>query len=171
MLLWPVFDTIFRLEIVSLIIDTQGCATEPTIIERLLAAIAEEEISINAVIVDKRCIIRPPADTETIYRTAIAQAVLHAVSVHPRLDLCLDRRYTTQRQRDMLEWAIREHIAGVPDTVVLIRQEDSIQYKELQVVDFIAWAFFQKYEREDDRFFQLIAHRVDGEEIIAQSIW
>jgi Protein of unknown function (DUF3800) len=121
--------------------------------------------------VDKRCIVRPPADSEHIYHTAIARLVYHAVSIHPQVDVCLDRRYTTQHQRDRLERMIREQISTIPQSVVLIRQEDSVQHKELQAVDFIAWAFFQKYEREDDKFFQIIADRVDAEEVIAQPLW
>lgn len=151
--------------------EMKASATHAKISAQLLAAIAEEKVSINAVIVDKRCIVRPPADPEALYRAAIARAVYHAVSIHPQLDVCLDRRYTTQHQRDRLERTIREQISTIPQAVVLIRQEDSMRYKELQAVDFIAWAFFQKYERGDDQFFQIIAERVDAEEVIAQPLW
>jgi hypothetical protein len=83
----------------------------------------------------------------------------------------LDKRYTTKRLRYRLEKEIREEIADLHQEVVIIRQEDSIAHKELQAVDYIAWAFFQKYERRDDRFYQIIANRVIVEEVIRRGLW
>ena len=52
--------------------------------------------------------------------------------------------------------------------VVIIRQEDSIACKELQATDYIAWAFFQKYERGDSRFYEIVADKVVVEEVISR---
>lgn len=141
------------------------------VIKRLLQAVAREQIAIIAVIVDKRDIVRPPEDPEDIYRQAVTRAIRHAVSRWPRIDLCLDKRYTTKRLRYRLEKEIREVIADLPQEVVIVNQEDSIVQKELQAVDFIAWAFFQKYEREDERFYQIIANKVVVEEVIRRRLW
>ena len=130
------------------------------VIERLLQAIAREPIAIVASIVDKRHIVRPPEDPEDIYREAVVQAVRHAVARWPRIDLCLDKRYTVKRLRYRLEKEIRERIAHLHQEMVIIRQEDSIACKELQAVDYIAWAFFQKYERGDTRFYDIVADQV-----------
>lgn len=151
--------------------EMKASASAPDVIERFLEAIAAEEVWINAVIVDKRAITRPPTDPETIYHTAVGQAIYHALSVQPRLDVYLDRRYTTQRQRDALERAIREQISPLPQTVLLLRQEDSLRSKGLQVVDFVAWAFFQKYEQANDHFVRLLAHCIDAEEVIERQRW
>ena len=130
------------------------------VIERLLQAIAREPIAIVASIVDKRHIVRPPEDPEDIYREAVVQAVRHAVARWPRIDLCLDKRYTVKRLRYRLEKEIRERIAHLHQEMVIIRQEDSIACKELQAVDYIAWTFFQKYERGDTRFYDIVADQV-----------
>jgi len=66
-----------------------------------------------------------------------------------------------------LEREIRESIADVSQEVVIIRQDDSIANKLLQAADYVAWAFFQKYEREDGRFYQLIADKVIDEEFVS----
>jgi len=55
--------------------------------------------------------------------------------------------------------------------VVIIRQEDSIACKELQATDYIAWAFFQKYERGDSRFYEIVADKVVVEEVISRRLW
>jgi hypothetical protein len=151
--------------------EMKADASREVVIKRLLQAIAQEPVAIVAVIVDKRDIVRPPEDPEDIYREAVTQAVRHEVARWPRIDVCLDKRYTTKRLRYGLEKVIREGIANLHQEVVIIRQEDSIAQKELQAVDYIAWAFFQKYERGDGRFYEIIAHQVVVEELITRRLW
>jgi hypothetical protein len=43
--------------------------------------------------------------------------------------------------------------------------------KELQAVDFIAWAFFQKYERGKPKFHDWIAARIIEEELVTKQAW
>ena len=70
-----------------------------------------------------------------------------------------------------MEKSIREEIISLPQRYVMVRQEDSISCKELQAVDFIAWALFQKYERRDCRFYDRIAALVIEEELVTKSVW
>jgi hypothetical protein len=138
---------------------------------RLLAAIADEEIEIMTIVVNKRVILRPPSDPGDIYREAVTRIVRHCAKRHPRLELSLDRRYTKPALRDHLEKAIRAGIADITHQVVLLRQEDSRKHKGLQAVDHVAWAFFQKYERENSHFWELIRHRIVVEEVIEHHLW
>jgi len=41
----------------------------------------------------------------------------------------------------------------------------------LQAADAVAWAFFQKYERGDTRFFDIIAPNVIVEELFKETDW
>ena len=141
------------------------------VIQRLLTALAQEDIQIVAEIVDKRAILRPPEDPEDIYRLAVAKAVSHCVVRWPRLDLYLDKRYTKKELRHALERYIRETISGLHQEVVLISQEYSMSRKWLQAVDYVAWAIFQKYERGDDRFYRIIADKVVVEEVLQKPLW
>jgi len=141
------------------------------VIERLLTALDREDIQIVAEIVDKRAIVRPPEDPEDIYRLTVARAVSHCVVRWPRFDLYLDKRYTKRKLRYALERFIREAISGLPQEVILISQEDSVRRKELQAVDYVAWAIFQKYERGDNRFFQIIADKVVMEDVLEKPLW
>jgi hypothetical protein len=47
-------------------------------------------------------------------------------------------------------------------------KEAGVLLKELQVADAIAWAFFQKYERGDSRFYNAIAPQVILEEVVIE---
>jgi len=151
--------------------EMKADASREVVVKRLLQAIAQEPVAILAVIVDKRGIARPPEDPEEIYREAITRAIRHAVTRWPRIDVCLDKRYTAKRLRYRLEKVIRERITDLHQEVVIIRQEDSIACKELQATDYVAWAFFQKYERGDNRFYDIIADKVVVEELISRRLW
>jgi hypothetical protein len=123
-----------------------------------------------SIIVDRQSILIWPKDSEEIYRQAVARAVCYLVQRWPRIEICLDKRYTKEQLRYELERYIREEISDLPQKMVLIRQEDSITRKELQATDFIAWAFYQKYERGDRRFYDLIASRVIKEEVFVPDL-
>jgi hypothetical protein len=138
---------------------------------RLLEAIAKHDVGIVAVIVDQQAILRPPEDPEEIYRQAAARAVRLLVEHCPKVEICLDKRYTHKPLRYELERRIREDLVDIFPQMVLLRQESSQERKELQAVDVVAWAFFQKYERGNPRFYEVIAPRVLAEEVIARENW
>lgn len=151
--------------------ELKAADLEMIVTERLLAALMDEDIEIVATIVDKRAILRPPQDTEEIYREAVAEAVKRCVERHPRLELWLDKRYTKPTLRDRLEKTIREGVADLTHQVILIHQEDSRKQKGLQAADHVAWALFQKYEREDDSLYQVIKSKIVVEEMISRDLW
>ena len=138
---------------------------------RMLQAIANQDVRIIAVVVNQRAISRPPKDSEEIYRQAMARAVNRLVERFPTIEIYLDRRYTNEKLRYLLEKRIREAIQDLPQKIVLIRQENSSARKELQAADAVAWAFFQKYERSDTLFYDLIASKVIMEELINEQDW
>ncbi len=151
--------------------EMKAAVLEERVIERLLCSIVEEDVAIVAVIVDKQAILRPPKDPEDIYREAVTRAVAHCVQRWPRVDLFLDKRYTKRSLRHELERVIREGIAGLPQEVVLIRQEDSHNRRGLQAVDHVAWAIYQKYEVGNDRFYAIIKDKIVVEEVIRHHLW
>lgn len=145
--------------------------SEQPVIDRLLNSIAQEGVRIVAVVVNKRVIVRPPAEPEEIYRAAVARAVGHCLARWPQLHLYLDRRYTTSKQRQALEQAV---IAAVPpgsQRALLIWHEDSRGNLCLQAADYVAWAIAHKYERDDFRAYAQIADRIAVEEVIEEPLW
>jgi len=144
---------------------------EPAQIKKVLGKLAQSPIQIVAVIVDPFILNHPPQDPEDIYRWAVSRAVHHLVELYPSIEIVLDRRYTKETLRFELEKAIRQAIIGIPEQYVLIRHDDSSQRKELQAVDFLAWAFFQKCERNDYQYYELIAPLVIKEEWLNKQLW
>lgn len=140
-------------------------------VEKFLGDLARQPIEIYTVIIDRQVLEQLPPDPEDVYRWAVARLAAMIVRRYPAVELILDRRYTKERLRYLLEKSIREEIASLPQRFVMVRQEDSLAWKELQAVDFIAWALFQKYERRNTRFYDLLAPLVIEEELVTQHVW
>jgi hypothetical protein len=141
------------------------------LVEALLTSLARETIEIYTVIIDRKIIQAPPQDPENIYRWVAARLVAKLVKQYPAMEITLDRRYTKEHLRYSLERSIREEISDLPQQYLLIRQEDSVSIKGLQAVDFVAWAMYQKYERGDNHFHQLIEPVIIEEELITKKVW
>ena len=151
--------------------EMKANSSSEVVILRLLDELAKKDIKVITVVVDQKAIIFPPKNEEEIYRKAVSRAVYHLVERWPRILICLDQRYTNDKLRLELEKRIRENIADLPQKVVLIRQLNSQAQRGLQAADFIAWAFFQKHERGDNRFVKVFSSKIIKEEIIVQKNW
>lgn len=141
------------------------------VIKKVLGKLAKTAIQIVAVIVDPYVLDHPSEDPEDIYRWAVSRAVYHLVERYPNVEIVLDRRYTKELLRYELEKAIRQAITDIPEQYVLIRHEDSSRRRELQAVDCVAWAFFQKYEKGDCQYYDLIAPLILKEELLSKQLW
>lgn len=149
----------------------KATAVETSVTLRLLEALIDEDVEILTTVVDKRIIRRPPVDPENIYRELVTRAIRHCLERHPEIELWLDKRYTKPALRWLLEKTVREQVVDIPQQVLLIHQEDSQQHRGLQAVDHVAWALYQKYERNDDRLYQVIKEKIVSEEVILRNLW
>lgn len=151
--------------------EMKANSSREAVILRLLEDLIQEDIQIIAVSVNQKLIKNTPKDNEDIYRKAVSRAIYHLVKRWPRIQICLDRRYTNNRLRFNLEKHVREEISELPQKIVLIQQLNSQSNKGLQAADFIAWSFFQKYENNDARFVEILAEKILIEEVILEKDW
>lgn len=140
-------------------------------IERFLKELVRPHVFFVSTIVNQHEIKIPPKEIEELYRKTVARTVFRLVERWPCINICLDQRYTNKRQRFTLEQRIRETIQDLSHESVLIHQENSVSRKELQAAGVVSWAFFQKYERGIDRFYNIIKPIVIKEEIIREEVW
>ncbi|MFZ5878346.1 MAG: DUF3800 domain-containing protein [Chloroflexota bacterium] len=150
--------------------ELKGKKSNDRLAETVLKGLQGHPIKIYAVIIGQDVLKTIPEPGEEIYRWAAARLVRKVVGQSPRTEIVLDRRYTKESLRYQLEKIIREEISDLPQQYVLIRQEDSLHRKELQAVDFIAWSFFQKYERGNSRYYEIIQPCIVEEEVITKRI-
>lgn len=151
--------------------EVKAADFEESVILRLLSEISEKRITIVATIVDQRAIRIPPRDMEDVYRQAVAATIRSLAEGFPHLELTIDKRYTNAHLRRLLEKAIRDEVENLPHQNIIIQQENSVLNKGLQAVDAIAWALFEKYERGNLRFYDVIAPRIANEILIRKRDW
>jgi hypothetical protein len=144
--------------------ELKAARTESTVIRRLLSRIAQTDSEVYITVVDKTGLLS--SQSEAAYQAAVARVVQSCVERHPEVQVFLDKRYTKRSQRQQLEQAVRETIVHVPGQLVLIEQVASWSMPGLQAVDFVAWAFQQKYANKDPWAAQIIADLVVSEETV-----
>lgn len=144
--------------------ELKAAQSNSTVIRRLLAKLAETESDIYITVVDKTGL--QSSQAEPVYRAAVARVIRSCVERHPEVQVFLDKRYTKRSQRQQLEQAVRETIVHVPGQLVLLEQVESWSLPGLQAVDFVAWAFQQKYANKDPWAAQIIAELVVSEETV-----
>lgn len=140
--------------------------TPENVVSRLLRKVTEQDIEIVVLVWRKR---RPTSltDLEDGYRHLCSLAVKRCAERYPQLSLVLDRRYTNPRQRDRLVETITGDIG--PQVVLVLQQSESRQEKALQIADAIAWSIFQKYERGDETFYDILSEKIIIEEVVEET--
>lgn len=109
--------------------------------------------------VDKRT-YPSPSDPKDLFRNACARASREALQRFRALSLTPDRRYTSVRLLRRLDEALAAGVADLERTMLAAHYEVSEKERVLQVADAVAWGLFQKYERQDETFSELIRERV-----------
>jgi len=138
--------------------------TAPRVIRRLLTNALASDWSVIASIVDKSLLKRQD-DSEELYRRVAVAAIQRATREGGTFSAVFDKRYTNWRQWQQLTDALSAALELPERLMLTIRQEESEKEKAIQVADAIAWALFQKYEREDEGMYQLIRERIAVEEM------
>ena len=138
--------------------ELKAADSDPRLIKKLLTHAVNIGFDAVGVVIDKSK-FPEPEDPEDLYREACAVAVREVLVQSAPLTVTLDRRYTKWLLREKLDRALA---AGVEDlgVTLAIYHADSQQEYGLQVADAISWALFQKYERQDEMFWEIIRARV-----------
>lgn len=103
------------------------------VIRFILGALARAPVELLAVIVDKHCILRAPADASAVCRAAATHLVRVAAIRHSGLEVCLDRRYTRPKPHAELARAIQEAVADLPCAPSRLGQKESAATRGLRV--------------------------------------
>lgn len=139
--------------------------TPENLIARLLRNVAAQRVEIFAVIWKKTS--TSLVDPEDGYRHVCSLAVKRCMERYPQLSLTLDKRYTNPRLRDRLVETLTSGIG--PQVVLVLQQAESRQERALQVADAVAWSIFQKYERGDETFYDILGEQIVVEEVVEET--
>ncbi len=144
--------------------ELKAATSHPKVIQQMLTALSQENVEVFGIVVDKTGLQKEQA--EMVYQNAIGYTLEQCARHHPILHVFLDKRYTHHPQQVLLEQTIRQHLTEIPNQMILIEQADSASTPGLQAVDFVAWAFNQKYEFNQAWATDIISPQILIEEVI-----
>jgi len=138
--------------------EMKAALGDPRLTQKLLTRAAEIGFDGVAVVINKGFFPRPQ-DIEDLYRYACVRAVREALEQFGPLTVTLDKRDKTEERRRRLNQAINASVEDL-DTPLSLQHVESHRERVLQVADAVAWALFQKHERGDETFWQIIRGKV-----------
>jgi hypothetical protein len=102
-----------------------------------------------------------------LYGNLVAQTVKATLKLYPKLDLVIHKRYTSPKFQRQLHDTIVRRTKNMDSVFIAISQQDEKQRKELELADAVAYAVFQKYNRKNSEFYEIIKERIKKESRLA----
>ena len=128
--------------------------------ESMLNGLDQLDIMIFSAAIDTSRLLKDSkAERNKVYNHLASTAIGHCLANRAATSLIVDRR-GDKVVREAFDDYIRNIFGNID-----ITHPDSQQDKALQAADFIAWAIRRKYDTGDDRFYKLIAGRIQSEVI------
>lgn len=145
--------------------------TPQKVVARFLQYVVELDVEVVTAILDKRT-APVCSEPEDWYRLVCAEAVWPCFEKYGWLYLVLDRRYTDKKRRVKLNHSVLSKTfnsaQGPRAFMAEIEHLDSAQEKGVQVADAVAWSIGQKYERGNDRFYEIIKDKIIVEKVLGK---
>ena len=129
-------------------------------IRKLLIGLATKDIRVASMCLDKRKIL-VSTDQNELYASIVISLInrLYADGVFDNtheVNLVASRRNTSKSLNDRFSYDLNSSEHGMKFTVDIVKPSDD---KCLQAVDFVSWALWQKYEKGDCTYSDLIADK------------
>lgn len=150
--------------------ELKGSSQGEKIVRSVLTGVAKLPVKIYCFQLDKKAILKPAKNAEDFYVWTATQMIRRYLHHHPRLVFHFDKRYTNPEQQIWFERTVRDGLTDMSGISLVLRQEDSTKFKQLQIADFLAWSFSQK-ERGDDSYEKIIQEKVVVREILKRELW
>jgi hypothetical protein len=131
---------------------------------KLLAELATLDADIFIIVVDKKRMPRFD-DPDEMQRLAYTACINQAIERHAISEVICDDPSPNKRKRAQFLAFIRAATLR-PSHTPDISLQNSERERAIQVADMVAWAFFQKHERGDATYAQLIGELVAGEIVL-----
>lgn len=127
------------------------------IIEYLLRKLDEKDYKIIAIIFNKKNIYKfDYQNSFPLLYDIIASEIAKKLEINDNLEIYIDRSKKSNEIADFNK-RFKNNIHNPNNYKINITHEDSMFLKCLQIVDYVAWSFFQKYERNNSYFINLLS--------------
>lgn len=145
----------------------------PRIKLRMLKLLAQEkDIKILCVILNKSKVHIDFENQKNYLYNYTANVLLEKlyskklINIDEQIDLYIDQKDTNKFIRDNFEKYLKDNFVKKSSNKVLIKIKPSHTERCLQAVDFVSWAIFRKYEKNDYEYYEIIKNKIIEENIL-----
>jgi hypothetical protein len=138
---------------------------KPRVISSMLSKLAEKDVKIAVLVVDKHKMIIGPEKTHDMYAGFVSTLVnrLFAdgeMSAFDEIMLVASKRETSRRLNNKFMASVTAETKSATFKVAIIRPYED---KCLQAADFVSYAFWRKYEKGDTVYTDILADKIVAE--------
>jgi len=140
---------------------------KPITRQRLLKGLATEDVAIATMRLDKRKVFLPGNPNE-LYSNMVVALINRlysdgTINKSDSIQFVASRRNTSKKLNDDFSESIKHCTHDVSFKTRIMAPSDD---KCLQAVDFVSWAFWQKYEKDDESYTAIIADKIVHEYVM-----
>jgi len=125
-----------------------------------------EDLTLSIVLLDKQWLWNYKSGYEALYNELFAYLVQKAISETMQPLVVLERRDSYKKYEQNLIAEIQRYSSLVESQIALRGKNDAEWGKQLQAADAIAWSTYQKYEKQDERFFERFKEKISSEIVL-----
>lgn len=133
---------------------------------RLLRRLTEKECLIMTIYLNKKKVYTRLQNEKTILYNYVANILLDRmysrklVATPGTIYLIASRRETNKFLNENFKNYLNQQVKNRHKTKIEIMIKTPYEEKALQVVDFVSWAIFRKYEFDDDNYYNIIKSKI-----------
>lgn len=135
---------------------------KPTTRQRLLKRLADKDCAIMIIYLNKRKVFTKLQDEKQVLYNYVTNILLDhvytkkIVPIDKEIQLIASRRETNKFLNENFKSYLNTQIKNRHNGKIKILIKTSYEEKSLQIVDFVSWAIFKKYEYGDDGYYNII---------------
>jgi hypothetical protein len=142
---------------------------KPVTRQRLLKALTEKDCAVMTIYLNKERVYSQLQDEKQILYNYVTNILLdriytkRIIDIDGPIELIASRRETNRFFNENFCSYLKKQVATTHQKVLPIRIATPQAEKGLQVVDFVSWAIFRKYEHGDDSYYNIIKQLIAEE--------
>jgi len=147
--------------------------TQSAIKIKLLTNIAEiKDIKILCIILNKKKVYIDLQNQKNYLYNYTANVLLdrlhkkRIIDINEPIELYIDQKDTNKFIRENFEKYLKDNLVRKRNGKINIKIKPSHTEKCLQAVDFISWAIFRKYEKNDYEYYEIIKNKIIEENLL-----
>lgn len=133
---------------------------------KLFSLLKDKDVSVMVIFLNKCRVFTKLQNEKTILYNYVTNILLDRLfckkilSIKDKITLVASRRETNRFLNENFKNYLESQVSSIHKTSLNVLVQPPSAVKGLQVVDFLSWAIFRKYEHNDDYFYNMIKNLI-----------